>query len=183
MRLCRLSSLLLKIELFASIMSRYSKSASCRACWMARSMTGSLFPFMLLLIASDTAFATNSRGDCDRRPPSTNRPPFCARPSQTRTICRGVRVSSIAFSRCWRLFMNSFLRRPEVKCFGLCSSRAGDDCFQMGQTVFDPPTFQCLQKYAGQESNPIGGAKIEGTLPDPIDRFFQQPAHVTDALQ
>jgi len=36
---------------------------------------------------------------------------------------------------------------------------------------------------AGEESNRIRGTKIEWTLPDPVDRFFQQPAHVINTLQ
>ena len=60
---------------------------------------------------------------------------------------------------------------------------AAQHVFQMVQAFFSSSLFECLQENAGQESNPVGGAKIEGTLPNPIDRFFQQLGHVADGLQ
>jgi hypothetical protein len=70
-----------------------------------------------------------------------------------------------------------------VKSFNLSSRKAGHGRFQVGQVIFDPSAVYRLQKNAGEESNRIRGSKIEWTLPDPVDRFFQQPAHVINTLQ
>ena len=53
----------------------------------------------------------------------------------------------------------------------------------MGQVIFDPSAVYRLQKDASEESNRIRGPKIEWALSDSVDRFFQQPAYVTNALQ
>jgi hypothetical protein len=52
----------------------------------------------------------------------------------------------------------------------------------MYETLFDP-LIERLQENASQKSNRISGTKIEWSLPDSIDRFLQQPAHVTYTLQ
>ena len=70
-----------------------------------------------------------------------------------------------------------------MKSFNPSSRKAGHGRFQVCQVIFDPSAVYRLQKNAGEESNRIRGTKIEWTLPDPIDRFFQQPAHVTNTLQ
>src|ERR1700681_4628011 len=77
----------------------------------------------------------------------------------------------------------SSLRRSEMKSFNPSSRKAGHGRFQVNQVIFDPSAVYRLQKNAGEESNRIRGTKIEWTLPDPVDRFFQQPAHVTNTLQ
>lgn len=70
-----------------------------------------------------------------------------------------------------------------MKSFKPSSRKAGRGRFQVGQVIFDPSAVYRLQKNAGEESNRIRGTKIERTLPDPVDRFFQQSAHVTNTLQ
>jgi hypothetical protein len=68
--------------------------------------------------------------------------------------------------------MGSFLRRSEVKHFGLGSSVASHKSFQMGQTLFNP-LIESLQKNTGQKPNSIRRPKIEWALPDSVDRIFQ----------
>src|ERR1700686_4382151 len=70
----------------------------------------------------------------------------------------------------------SSLRRSEMKSFNPSSRKAGHGRFQVNQVIFDPSAVYRLQKNAGEESNRIRGTKIEWTLPDPVDRSFQQPA-------
>jgi hypothetical protein len=42
---------------------------------------------------------------------------------------------------------------------------------------------QGLQVNPNEEPNRIGGPKIERSLPDSVDRFFEQPEHVINTLQ
>jgi hypothetical protein len=51
------------------------------------------------------------------------------------------------------------------------------------QSIFDSSAVYRLQKNASQKPNRIRGAKVEWALPHSINRFLQQSAHVTDALQ
>jgi hypothetical protein len=75
-----------------------------------------------------------------------------------------------------------FLGRPEVKLFSLGPSVAGHDCFQMGQTLFNP-LIERLQENTGQEPNSIRRPKIEWALPDSVDRFFQEFAYFPHGFQ
>jgi hypothetical protein len=75
-----------------------------------------------------------------------------------------------------------FLRRPEVKGFRLGPSVAGHNCFQVGQTLFNP-LIESLEENTGQEPNSIRRAKIEWATPDSVDRFLQQFAHFSHAFQ
>jgi hypothetical protein len=68
--------------------------------------------------------------------------------------------------------MGWFLRRPKVKRFGLGPYVTGHDCFQMGQTLFNP-LIERLQENTGQEPNSIRRTKIEWALSDSVDRFLQ----------
>jgi hypothetical protein len=78
--------------------------------------------------------------------------------------------------------MFRLLRWSELKSLGLSFSSAGDDCFQMSDARFKS-LIESLQKSTRQKPDGVCRSKIEWALPDSVDRFFQEVAHITDTLQ
>jgi hypothetical protein len=52
----------------------------------------------------------------------------------------------------------------------------------VGEALFKS-LIESLQKSTGQKPNGVRRPKIEWALSDSVDRFFQKPSHVSDALQ